>query len=208
MALIRELDIRARAQRRALAEGRSVADVLSYTARQRLSHYDIFLSQTIRDAELVLGIYDLLTEKGYTVFCDWIEAPEFDRCEVTPANAAFIRQMMGLSDTLLFLDTDRADQSLWMCWELGWFDGSKGRVGILPVLPDSQQHYRSREFLGLYPYLEIDDSGQLKVVRPVVTGPTGVTIIEAPNSRSFDVWRFDSRDSMVPRAWGEWRNGL
>ena len=57
MALIRELDIRARAQRRALAEGRSVADVLSYTARQRLSHYDIFLSQTIRDAELVLGIY-------------------------------------------------------------------------------------------------------------------------------------------------------
>lgn len=205
MPLIRESDVRARAQRRARIEGSSIEDTIKRATRQRRPHYDIFLSQTIRDAVIVLGVYDLLTEKGYTVFCDWIEAPEIDRGEVTPANADFVRQMMTISDTLLFLDTASAEQSLWMSWELGWFDGGRGPVGILPVLPDHQHDYRGREFLGLYPYLEINDTGQLIVVRPVVTGPTGITILEAPNSRSFDSWRSSQQDYMRPRSPGAWR---
>lgn len=205
MTLIRVSDIRARAQRRVRAEGGSIEDALRRVIRQRQAHYDIFLSQTIRDPEIVLGVYDLLTELGYSVFCDWIQAPDIDRGEVTPANAAFVRKMMAISDTLLFLDTEGADQSLWMCWELGWFDGAGGPVGILPILLDHQQYYRGREFLGLYPYIEVDSDGNLKVIRPVITGPTGITIIEAPNSRSFDSWRSDPGDFMRPRAWDEWR---
>lgn len=205
MAFLRETEIRARARRRAGAEGVSVEEALRRASRQRRSRYDIFLSQTIRDAEVVLGVYDLLSEKGYAVFCDWIDAPEADRSEVTPANAAFVREMMSISDTLLFLDTENADQSLWMCWELGWFDGGQGPVGILPVLPDQQRYYRGREFLGLYPYLEIDEDGRLKVIRPVVADPSGIMLFESPNSRSFDSWRTDPRDYMRPRAFGPWR---
>src|SRR5690606_6048538 len=108
-------------------------------------------------------------------------------------------------DTLLFLDTDSANQSLWMCWELGWFDGNKGPVAVLPVLPDLQLHYRGREFLGLYPYVEVDESGDIKLIRPVVTDPSGIAIIEAPNSRSFDSWRSDPRDYLRPRVSGPWR---
>lgn len=203
MAFLRQAEIRARALRRAGALGISVEEALSSAARQRMSRYDIFLSQTIRDAEIVLGVYDLLTSAGYSVFCDWIEAPDTDRSKVTPANAAQIRATMGVSDTLLFLDTKGADQSLWMCWELGWFDGGRGPVAVLPVLTEGERYYRGREFLGLYPYIEVDEDGRIKVVRPVVAGPSGIMVFEAPNWRSFESWRSDPRDFMRPRVMGE-----
>ncbi len=95
--------MRARARRRARAEGVSVDEALASVARRRDASYDIFMSQTIRDAEIVLGVYDLLTEMGYRVFCDWIAAPEAHRDAVTPANAAFIRAVMAASTSLLFL---------------------------------------------------------------------------------------------------------
>ena len=95
MAFVRDGDVHARA--RPAAQGVSVLEAFSRAARQRLARYDIFLSQTIRDAEIVLGVYDLLTAAGYSVFCDWIEAPEADRSQVTPANAAFVRATMGVS---------------------------------------------------------------------------------------------------------------
>jgi hypothetical protein len=203
MAFLRQAEVRARALRRAGALGMSVAEALSGAARQRLSRYDIFLSQAIWDAEIVLGVYDLLTSAGYSVFCDWIEAPDTDRSQVTPANAALIRAAMGVSDTLLFLDTEGAVQSLWMCWELGWFDGGRGPVAVLPVLGEGERYYRGREFLGLYPYVEVDEDGRLKIVRPGVAGPTGIMMFEAPNWRSFESWRSDPRDYMRPRVIGE-----
>ncbi|MEO1137833.1 MAG: toll-Interleukin receptor [Pseudomonadota bacterium] len=198
MALLRQTAIRARAQKRAKSEGVSVDEALRSASQRRNSRYDIFLSQTIHDAEIVLGVYDYLTSKGFVVFCDWIDEPNADRNEVTPANAPFIRETMEKCDTLLFLDTESADQSLWMCWELGWFDGGCGPVGILPVLKDDQRYYRGREFLGLYPYFEEDSHGELKVVRPVVTSPEGMMIFEAPNSRKFETWRESSQDYMRP----------
>jgi hypothetical protein len=54
--------MRARARRRARAEGVSVDEILVSVARKQAASYDIFMSQTIRDAEIVLGFYDLLTE--------------------------------------------------------------------------------------------------------------------------------------------------
>lgn len=202
MAFLRESDIRTRARQRATAQGISISEALKRAAHQRLGRYDIFMSQTIRDAEIVLGVYDLLTKAGYHVFCDWVEAPEADRSQVTPANAAFVRATMSVSDTLLFIDTAGAAQSLWMCWELGWFDAAKGTVGVLPILGEGEQCYRGREFLGLYPYVEFDENGRLKIVRPVVADPSGIMMIEAPNSRSFESWRSDPRDYMRPRVFG------
>jgi hypothetical protein len=205
MTFLYENDMRARGRRRAQIDGRNVSDVLESVASIRRPHFDIFLSQTIRDAEIVLGVYDLLTEKGYAVFCDWIAAPAIDRDEVSPANAEFVRKMMTISDTLLFLDTEQADQSLWMCWELGWFDGRKGHVAILPILLDNESRYRCREFLGLYPYIEVDEHGQLILKRPLIASPTGVTIIESPNTRRFDVWREHPTEEFRTRAFGAWR---
>ncbi len=196
-----EKDIRSRAQGRETKEGRNANEILRRLKKSKaLAKYDIFLSQTIRDAELVLGVHELLSELGYSVFCDWIENPLDDRSAVTPSNAEYIRAIMGICDSLLFLDSEGADQSLWMCWELGWFDGRKGPVAVVPILPEGQTSYRGREFLGLYPYVEIDDKGRLKIVRPVVTNARGYAILEAPNYRSYDSWVNHSPDYVRPRV--------
>jgi hypothetical protein len=199
MPLLRESDMRARAQQRAKRTGASVTASLQGAARHRAKRYDIFLSQTIRDAELVLGVYDFLESRGLTAFCDWIENPATDRRAVTPANAGFIRNVMSVSDSLLFLDTEKSAQSLWMCWELGWFDGRNGHVAVLPLSSSEQHAYRGREFLGLYPYVELATDGSLKVVRPPATTVAGVTLFEAPNSRPFDRWRKEP-ELMRPRV--------
>ena len=71
---------------------------------------------------------------------------------------------------------------------------------MVPVLFKANESYRGREFLGLYPYVKIDEDGKLVVVRPSVTNRHGVTWIEAPNSTSFRNWsaRRDG-DFMRPR---------
>ncbi|TPN33201.1 toll-Interleukin receptor [Mesorhizobium sp. B1-1-6] len=164
MAFLTEDQVRRRAQSRAQRQGMTVEKALNSVARADKSSYDVFLSQTIRDRELVLGVYAILTEDlGLTVFCDWIDSPDTDRANVTPENAHYVREKMKHSDSLLFLDTQNADQSKWMCWELGWFDAAKGKVGVLPVVRSVNDPYRGREFLGLYPVVEIDAMQKLKV---------------------------------------------
>ena len=204
MAFLSQDEMRERAQRRAVRERTSVEENLRVASRDHSSSYDIFLSQTIRDAELVLGVYDLLTELGFCVFCDWINTPEIDRGAVTPANADYLRQIMQRSKSFLFLDTEGAAQSLWMCWELGWFDGHDGHVAILPVLSEGLTTYRGREFLGLYPYVEIDGQGNLKIVRPSATNSRGLSLIEAPNSTTFDLWTERTEGFMRPRNIENW----
>lgn len=200
MAFLDEPTVRQRARDFARRKGRSPEEALKQVSRRRASRYDIFLSQTIRDAEIVLGVYVVLGQLGYQVFCDWIAEPQSDRSAVTPAHAEAIRAIMNVSDSLIFLDTENAEQSRWMCWELGWFDGCRGPVGVLPVLAKGTKSYRGREFLGLYPYLELNNLGELKVVRPIVTSPSGILIIESPNSIDFKSWRDRSDDFMRPRV--------
>lgn len=202
MSMLHESEVRERARRFIRENDRSAESLLREASTRDNTHYDIFLSQTIRDAEIVLGVFVVLRDAGYKVFCDWIAHPDCDRSAVTPANAETIRTTMKLCDTLLFLDTAQANHSLWMCWELGWFDGHRGPVAILPVLPDGEKHYRGREFLGIYPYAEIDENGKIRIVRPVVPSPFGISIIEAPNKRSFDNWRKRDGDKMRPRVPG------
>jgi hypothetical protein len=164
MTYLTEDLVRRRAQARAQKYGRTVQGALKAEARKDATRYDVFLSQTIHDREIVFGVYTILTEDlGLTVFCDWVESPQTDRSAITPENARYVRDRMERSDTLLFVDSDSADQSKWMCWEIGWFDGAKGKVGVLPVVKTSSSPYRGREFLGLYPRVETDDVHKLKI---------------------------------------------
>jgi hypothetical protein len=55
MAYLHEGDMRARARRRARAEGVSVDETLASVARKQAASYDIFMSQVIQDAGLSWG---------------------------------------------------------------------------------------------------------------------------------------------------------
>lgn len=202
MPLLNEREIRDRAKRRTDAENLTAHECLARIQGRSHGRYDVFLSQTIRDAEIVLGVYDYLEERGYAVFCDWIELPEMDRAAVTPSNAAAVREAMRASDSMLFIDTQGAAQSRWMCWELGWFDAAKGHVAILPVVAQDTEYYYGREFLGLYPYARIDSEGDLEIVRPPAANSSGVMLIESSSRESFVRWRRSTSGFQRPKiAW-------
>src|SRR5947209_3205334 len=52
--------------------------------------YDIFLSHSTNDAELVTGMKLTLEDLGYTVYVDWIEDPNLDRSNVTKETALLL----------------------------------------------------------------------------------------------------------------------
>lgn len=72
-----------------------------------------------------------------------------------------------------------------MPWELGYFDGKNGTVGILPIVPDGGSlDFGQEEYLGLYPKIELETAG-LWVNR---TSTNPVPPSEKENYRSFRAW--------------------
>ncbi|MDX0802755.1 toll-Interleukin receptor [Sinorhizobium medicae] len=164
MTLLVESHVRERARSSVKSSGLTARQLLAHHAKTHLPRYDIFLSQAIRDEELVLGVYTILTEDiGLTVYCDWVEKPLSDRSKTTPSDAEYIKGKMLASRGLMFIDSEHAATSNWMSWEIGWFHGAQRRVCVLPIVRNENDQYRGREFLGLYPMVEEDDRFILRV---------------------------------------------
>lgn len=117
--------------------------------------YDIFLSHSFSDARLVKQIYDMLQKKGFTVYVDWIEDDALSRDSVTHHTAIVIRNRMNNCNSLIYLTSDSAEKSVWMPWELGYMDSKTGRVAVAPILEDEDEEFDGREYLGIYPYLDL-----------------------------------------------------
>ncbi|MBX4949607.1 hypothetical protein HJA95_08440 [Rhizobium binae] len=164
MGFLLEEYVRSRARSSVKATGMSARRMLESQTTSTLPRYDVFLSQAIRDEDLVLGVYSILTEDlGLSVFCDWLQASQADHSVTTPADVEHIRRMMLASTALIFIDSEHSKSSTWMSWEIGWFHGAKRRVCVLPVVRSEGSPHRGREFLGLYPAVEEDDRYTLRV---------------------------------------------
>lgn len=157
MPLVTETQVRSAAgrARAALNESSTVVLKKSMASVSSVSRFDIFLSHSINDAEIVLGAKRLLEESGKVVYVDWIEDPNMDRSNVTPATAGLLRTRMKQSDALFYLHSAQSLNSKWMPWELGFFDGYNGNVAIFPVITSAATSYRGVEYLGLYPYVDL-----------------------------------------------------
>lgn len=116
--------------------------------------YDIFLSHSYQDARVVQQIRNMLVARGYSVYVDWLEDEHLDRGRVTPATAAVIRRRMECCNSLIYLTSNAAKESVWMPWELGYMDALTSRVAVAPVLRENEHTFEGREYLGLYPYLD------------------------------------------------------
>lgn len=124
--------------------------------------FDIFLSHAFVDADYILMLHDFLTEIGYTVFVDWIEAPELDRSNITKDTAEELRKAMKKSESLLFAVSSNSGNSKWMPWELGYADALHGKVAVIPIgdMETIEEAYDGQEYLGLYPYVTRNSNGQ------------------------------------------------
>lgn len=119
------------------------------------TQYDIFLSHSYLDAEDIDVLRQDLQDAGYTVYVDWIDDNHLARENVSSYTATVIRNRMRQCKTLIYAFSVNSLLSKWAQWELGYFDGFKGRVSVAPIFETSQtgETYKGAEFLGLYPYI-------------------------------------------------------
>lgn len=155
MALIRESDARAAARRTVARLNKSMGRILEEASTSKATSFDIFLSHSRLDEEVIVGVKALLEETGYSVYVDWIDDPHLDRRNVTAETAEKLRARMKQCRALFYAHSSNATKSRWMPWELGFFDGRNGNVSVLPVVKEVQISYKGEEYLGLYPYVDI-----------------------------------------------------
>jgi hypothetical protein len=156
MALLAESALRAEAAR--ISRGRSWEYVLkeqTATLAKAAKDFDVFLSHSRLDADAILGLKLRLEKEGCSVYVDWIIDPELDRSKVTRETAERLRGQMRSCRSLLYGFSIAATQSRWMPWEMGYFDGLKGRVAVVPITATlGAASFLGQEYLGLYPYLD------------------------------------------------------
>jgi hypothetical protein len=156
LAYIKISDARAAAQAAPPTYG-TAQRVLASEARNfnASSHYDIFLSHSSSDAEIIYGLKKIIEKLGLTVYVDWIDDAELDRSKVTVKTAAVLRERMKACSSLVYVHSTTSPDSVWMPWELGYFDGlRKNHVWVLPLVTANDGEYRQQEYLGLYPTIE------------------------------------------------------
>jgi hypothetical protein len=157
MGLFTEVELRARADRGVPLQ-KSAGTILNerVVAKARVEQFDIFLSHSLSDQKLILGIWLSLEDMGYEVYVDWIHDRQLSRDNVTKETAEVLRHRMRSSKSLFFATTANSNTSKWMPWELGYKDGQNKRAAILPVSQSSTNTYSGQEYLGIYPYVTED----------------------------------------------------
>jgi hypothetical protein len=147
----------ARARSAAQFQNRSyIEEELRKSAATSLStQFDVFLSHSFLDAQIILGAKGMLEGQGLRVYVDWVEDHQLDRTRVTARTADVLRVRMRKSQSLIYATSATSSSSKWMPWELGYFDGFRpGHVAILPLVKTEGEDFTGQEYLGLYPLME------------------------------------------------------
>ena len=156
MPFLTESAVRARASRIARSAGRTAGRILLETTASVGQKFDVFLSHSSAEPEeILLGIKSFLEDDGLSVYVDKYSDPQLSLDRVSRETASILRSRMGDSKILLYVHSVHSSKSRWMPWELGYFDGLKGKVGVIPVTKDQEETFKGEEYLNLYPYVEI-----------------------------------------------------
>lgn len=178
--IAKERQITSYSEKRILLENAQV-----FEKKQKV--YDIFLSHSYLDKDLVLTIIELFNEQGFSVYVDWIEDNQLDRSSVNKNTAELLKNRMKSSKVLAYLTTNNITQSKWCPWELGYFDGLKNeKCCILPVLKYNTNSFSGQEYLGLYPYIDYESSR---------------------GNTQKEFWVTDSKDPSKYQRLSQWING-
>ena len=162
MALFTEQQIRTRFEKE--KQTRSIGDRY-FSATEALNEgritdsttqYDIFLSHSSKDKELIAGLKLILEDLGYKVYVDWND-DALNPNVVTPETAKILRARMKQCKSLVYAFSENASNSKWMPWELGYFDALRNsRVAVLPISQTAKNSFNGSEYLGIYYFIQID----------------------------------------------------
>lgn len=111
--------------------------------------YDIFLSHSSSDNKIILGTVLKLQDCGYSVYVD-INDKSLNPNIVTKRTAEILKQRMQNCESFVYAFSTHSPSSKWMPWELGYFDGLRGKVAVLPIVSEPRASYVGTEYIGLY----------------------------------------------------------
>ncbi|MBL8481687.1 MAG: toll/interleukin-1 receptor domain-containing protein [Rhodocyclaceae bacterium] len=119
--------------------------------------YDVFLSHSSKDRTAVDRVKAELEGLGYRVCVDYEVLPEIDPQEVTRDTANALLEAMRECAALIYVLAPGAESSNWMPWEMGVFDGSRGRVFVWPEGGETEMYARDRRYTDLYPVVPAEN---------------------------------------------------
>lgn len=94
---------------------------------EQMKTYDLFISHSSSDSNLILKLKAILNSYGLNVYIDWVSDRNALKRELTNINTAkAIIERLRSSKALLYINTDSSFQSQWTPWELGYFHALKG----------------------------------------------------------------------------------
>jgi hypothetical protein len=157
MAFLRREDVLQAALDERVQTRKSADQILREARDTSRDRFDIFLSHSTIDRDLVVGAKRLIEKRGFTVYVDWIDDPQLDRTAVTARTADSLRVRMRQCGSLFYAHTPNAALSRWCPWELGYFDAldtDRCRVHVLPIVRAGES-YAGQEYLDLYETVDL-----------------------------------------------------
>jgi hypothetical protein len=197
--------------RRERPSNATIADIQrQFSIAQNEESFQVFLSHAASAADKALGVWPIMSEPPYKfrAYLDWIYDPLLERDAVTPETASILRRRMQASQCLIYVVTRDSQHSVWMPWELGYFDAYKANIGVLPVLEgDSETAFSGREYLSLYTPVTLEDAAAMTTKQSAL--PAGGADFqraaqELAEAAQLDLNEFVRRMQDQPRLAGEW----
>ena len=178
-----------------MTEGITQGILAGLGGKVRLFDYDVFLSHAAADAAEIMAVGSSLKDAGYAVYLDRVDDPQLDRTKVTPETASLLKRRMRSSDAMVYVVSRHAHLSRWMPWELGFFDGARGKVLVYPLDAEALELSKQQEYLRLFPVLE---PGTLNAALAAALSPGALPVLGVPGQHHL----FDRADHGATAGYG------
>lgn len=168
--------------------------------------YDVFLSHSTIDRAIVDRVRNELQGLGYRVFVDYEALPAIRPEEVTRETADALLKAMRECSSLVYVLSANSASSHWMPWELGFFDGARGRVFIWPVDDEAETYAKDSRYVSLYP--SVPSAGRKAFLRKHLPQEKAPTVVACPpvQPAEFVAFRpplFDHADQMMTGGYAQ-----
>lgn len=157
---INSMQLNSYAQEQVEKTGLSVLEFLKESQSIPIeTKFDIFLSHSSLDLNEIAGLVTYFQKSGYSIYVDVLCDPDLKPEKVTRNTAQIMRERMNNSKSLLFAFSKNSYKSVWMPWELGYFDGMAKNIAIMPIerVPFHKKKFKGQEYIDLYDYIERDE---------------------------------------------------
>ena len=139
---------------------KSLEDIRNFDSDYEYSRQKtIFLSHKHDDLKDLRGVMGLLQKFDIKVYIDSMDNKMPN--ETSSQTAHRIKEVIKFCDKFILLATDKAIESYWCNWELGFGDTQKyiDHIAVLPMKEKgSYEHrYKGNEYLQIYPSIDFED---------------------------------------------------